>query len=242
MDLVKENWTENDILNFHQWSLKLKGDDYDCKWEKRIVNTELECFARTSAKAKDCVKQIKKGNYISFLDLVDIKTHFDSIVSAYLINLIKDFEEYKKQLDKFVLTIDNWASADVLKFEKHSGENLYNLSLEYLKSEKTFVRRVGLDIWFELIKRECYIDKVFDVLDKLNSEQEYYVNMCGAWLLAECMIKNRDKTLAYFENNKTNSFVINKAVSKCRDGFRISEEDKQYLLKFKIKTQNLHKK
>ena len=33
-----------------------------------------------------------------------------------------------------------------------------------------------------------------------------------------------------------NKFTINKAISKCRDSFRVSEEDKNLLLKYKSKT------
>lgn len=138
-------------------------------------------------------------------------------------------------MDKFVLTIDNWASVDTLKFTKISSENLEKLSNEFLKSEKTFVRRVGVKIWFELIKRDGYVIKVFGLLDNLAEEKEYYVNMCGAWLLAECMTKNRDETIKYFERSKTNNFIINKAISKCRDSYRVSEEDKNLILKFKRK-------
>ena len=47
------------------------------------------------------------------------------------------------------------------------------------------------------------------------------------------MIYNRDKTLKYLEHNKLNKFTINKAISKCRDSFRISAQDKELLLKYK---------
>ena len=57
--------------------------------------------------------------------------------------------------------------------------------------------------------------------------------MIIAWLLAEMFIKFREKTLNFFETGKINDFVINKAVQKCRDSFRVSKEDKKMLLKFK---------
>lgn len=235
MNLIKDKWTKSDFDEFEAWQKSLKGSENDCIWEQKIVNTKLECLARTSEKAKNTVKELKKGNYLSFLDGVKIKTHFDSLVYVYLINLIKDYEIYKKYLDKFVLTIDNWASTDTLKFTKISSENLESLSCEYLKSDKTFVRRVGVKIWFELIKRDGFVNKVFVLLDGLTEEKEYYVNMCGAWLLAECMTKYRDETIKYFDRSKTNDFIINKAISKCRDSYRISEEDKNLILKFKRK-------
>lgn len=238
MELKKDYWNKELVSEFKGWIQTLKGDNENCCWEQRIVNTKLECFARTSAKAKDIVKEIKKGNYLSFLDNLKIENHLESIVYAYLLNGMKDFEVYKNYLFKFIPTIDNWASTDVLKFAKIDSQNLVELSKELLKSDKIFARRIGINIWFELIKRDGFLCQAFEVLDGLRDEKEYYVNMCGAWLLAECMTKNRDKTIEYFGNNHTNLFVINKAISKCRDSFRVKEEDKDFLLKFRNKIKN----
>ena len=67
----------------------------------------------------------------------------------------------------------------------------------------------------------------------MQNEQEYYVNMMASWCLQQCMVIDREKTINYFKNNKTNKFVINKAISKCRDSLRISKDDKEFLLQFK---------
>ena len=42
-----------------------------------------------------------------------------------------------------------------------------------------------------------------------------------------------EKTLNYLKDSKLNSFVINKAISKCRDSYRINNEDKKLLLNYK---------
>ena len=57
--------------------------------------------------------------------------------------------------------------------------------------------------------------------------------MAIAWLVCELMIYNRDKTLKYLEHNKLNKFTINKAISKCRDSYRVSKEDKEFILRYK---------
>lgn len=233
MDLIKEHWTNKDIEEFIQYEAELIGDENDCSWEQRIVNTKLKCFGKTSQKAKILTKSIKKGNFYEFLDKFLIKNHLDSLLYAFLVCEIKDFEIFKNYLIKYVNTIDNWASADTLKFQKRNYEQLFSLSRIFLASKKTFVKRVGLNIYFELIKNEKFLPLAFNALNRLGHEQEYYVNMCGAWLLAECFAKYRDQTLKYFTNNSTNSFIINKGIAKCRDSFRISQADKQLLLKYK---------
>ena len=88
---------------------------------------------------------------------------------------------------------------------------------------------------FSYTKSDKYIDQIFSVIDTLKDEEEYYVNMAVAWLLCELMIKQRNKTLKYLDNHNLNKFTINKMISKCRDSFRISKEDKELLLKYKVK-------
>ena len=54
--------------------------------------------------------------------------------------------------------------------------------------------------------------------------------------MCELMIKNRNQTLKYLEKHRLNDFTINKTISKCRDSFRVSNEDKELLLKYRKKT------
>lgn len=234
MQLVKDIWTQADFKEYYENQKSLIGSEKEISFEQKVVNTRLLCYGKTSFKAKEWAKQIKKGNFLSFLDGVKIKTHFDSIVCAYLINGIKDLNEYEKRLDAFVITIDNWASCDTLKFDKIEKPALISLSKRYLKSDRTFIRRVGVDIYFELYKDEKYLSCAFAVIDGLKDEKEYYVNACGAWLLSFCFIKYRDKTLEYLKSNDTNAFIINKGIEKIRDSFRVSAEDKETVKGYRV--------
>lgn len=233
MNYIKTSWKTKDIIEYYNEQKNLIGDKKSCEWEQKIINTSLPCYGKTASKATAVAKEIKKGNFLEFLDLVEIKTFFDSIVVACLICKIKDFNLFSKKLKEYVLTIDNWASSDKLDFKRKEKAELYILSKEFLTSDKPFVRRTGLNIYFKLISDEYYVDKVFEILDSLKNETEYYVNMCAAWLLCDCFVKSRNKTLEYFKKNKTNSFIINKGISKCRDSFRVSKEDKELLLNYK---------
>ena len=57
--------------------------------------------------------------------------------------------------------------------------------------------------------------------------------MIISWLVCELFIKQREKTIEFLKINKLNPFQINKAISKCRDSFRVSKEDKENLLEFR---------
>ena len=96
-----------------------------------------------------------------------------------------------------------------------------------------FKRRMAIIFYFTLIKYD-YFKEAYEIIDSLTSEEEYYVNIGAAWLLCELMIKDRDRCIKYYENNKTNKFIINKSISKSRESFRVSRTDKDLLLKYKI--------
>lgn len=232
--LVREDWNEEDIKPFLRYLYSFSKCADKAEWEQRIVNTKLRCIAVPSNVVTDIVRTVKKGNFLAFIDLfIEVWDNLTLVnILGKLICEIKDFAVFKTYLLNYAERVDNWASCDCLKFKcKAPREEYIRLSNQMLSNTKPFVRRIGLGVLFS--KVPAYIDEIFDALNSLQNETEYYVNMMGAWLLAECMIKMRDRTLEYFEHNSTNSFIINKAISKCRDSFRVSPQDKQYLLRYK---------
>jgi len=230
MELTRKNWSKKDINTFNLYLESLKNEN-KIEWTKRIVNTNMKVLAIKTPILKKIANEIYKGNYIEFLSFMPLNYYESTIIIANIINKIKNNKKY--YLDIYSRKIDNWTSCDVLSFNNVNKEEYYNISLEYIKSKETFVRRIGIKILFSFVKDCNYTDKIFAILDKLYNENEYYVNMIMAWLLCELFIYQREKTLNYLKDNKLNSFVINKTLSKCRDSYRINNEDKQLLLNYK---------
>lgn len=237
-ELAKSEWTKKDGEEFTKL-LATFGRPEKVEWTRRIINTNMPVLAVLSQDVGALVKGVTKGNFLSFLDLNLNEYYENTAVNASLISRIKDFETAKKYLLVLADGADNWATCDTVKFNvtATSAEDWWGLSGEMLSSNKEFVRRIGVDIMFQFILpyKKDYLDGVFMRLDALDGEDAYYVNMAAAWLLAECFAKRRDETLAYYAVTKTNSFVVNKSVQKCRDSFRVSAEDKDLLLGFKRK-------
>ena len=231
MDLVKQKWTSKNIDEFNKYLESIKQEE-KIDFTKKIVNTNMEVLGIPIPNLREISKQIAKGNYRSFLDNKNNKYYESTIVNVCLINLIKDFEIKKQYLNE--LYIDNWSTCDTLTFKiKGQEEKYWKLSQQYLKSKDAFTRRVGIRILFCYKNNTEYVDKIYDVIDKFYNEEEYYVNMAIAWLVCELMIYNREITLKYLEHHKLNKFTINKAISKCRDSYRVSKEDKEFILKYK---------
>jgi len=232
MDFKQEKWTVQKVKELNKYIEGIKQED-KIDFTKKTVNTNMDVLGIPIPILRKISKEIFKGNYQNYLDLKNNKYYENTIINACLTNEIKDFEKRKHYLDE--LYIDNWSTCDVLSFKIKGLEKEYwNLSMEYLKSEDAFKRRVGIRILFSYKNTE-YIDKIFEVIDKFYDEEEYYVNMSIAWLICELMIYNREKTLKYLKQHHLNKFTVNKAISKCRDSYRISKEDKEILLKYRQK-------
>lgn len=233
MKFLKEIWNESDIIELHEYLNTL--DKVNSKErELRILNTSFSYIGVRNEPLKKISKEILNGNYKSFLNVNKPIYHEDFMINGNIINKIKDFNEFVGYLDKYLEYADSWAHTDIIKFNiKNNEENYFNLANKYLKSDKTYVRRMGVRILFNYCNNS-YTDKVFELIENLYDETEYYVNMCISWLLCDLMIKSRDKTIKYMDNHHLNKFVVNKMISKCRDSYRVSSEDKELLTKYRM--------
>ena len=200
-----------------------------------ILKTDMNVLAIDSKTIKNVSKEIYKGNYISFLNLMIWDYYENTAINGSLIPKIKDFDIMNKYLDIYSSKADNWATCDLLSFDIKGNEDKYlTLLKKYIKSNKPFVRRIGIVILFNFVKNKTYINTIFNILNEFTNEEHYYVNMINAWLLCECFIKHREETIIFLNNNKLNKFTINKAIQKCRDSYRVSKEDKDMLTHYKI--------
>lgn len=229
MNLVKDNWTKDDIKPFLDYLSQFKREE-KIDWTRNIINTNMKVLAILSKDIKSIIKEIGKGNFISFLDLEIDDSYESLLISGGLLSKIKDFDIYKEYLLRYSKKIDNWALCDTLTFNVKGNEDKYiSLVNELIKSELPFERRIGISILFSFISYNEYLDLIYKTVDKFYDEDNYYVQMMIAWLVCELMIKRRDETLNYLEHNNLNKFTVNKMISKCRDSFRVSDEDKEML-------------
>ena len=235
MELIKDSWNNLTIPEFQEY-LKTFENNEKREWTTNLLKTQLPVLCIKTPIIKDIANKISKGNYLEFLDLMIWEYYENTVINGFLITKIKEFSIMKKYLDIYSSRADNWATCDLLSFNiKGNEEIFFDLSLEYIKNPKPFVKRIGLNILFNYIDNNNYIDKIFEILDKFQNEEHYYVNIMNSWLLCECFIKQRDKTLNYLKHNKLNKFTLNKGIQKCRESRRVSIEDKKMLLQYKIK-------
>lgn len=236
MNLVINEWNDSDFQTFYEYLYSLRNEEKR-SWSKNILCTNIDTLAIVSKTLHDISKKIYKGNYVSFLDNVKFKYYEVTVIYAYLISLIKDFNLQKKYINKLNKVNDCWATTDSIKFSIKGNEDSYfKYALTLITSKKTFERRVGFRILFHYDKNIEYYDRILDVVKSNYGENEYYVNMMISWLLCEFAIVNFNKIYEFLKDfNNTNEFVFRKSISKCMDSYRITEEQKDKLRNLRTK-------
>ena len=141
--------------------------------------------------------------------------------------------------EAYVPYITNWASCDTFcssmkDAKKHLPETMDFLR-PYLQSDREFSLRFGIVMLMDHFLTDRYIDEVLEILCAAD-HPGYYVKMAAAWALSTAFVKYRDKTLVRLEARTLDPWVQNKAIQKCRESFRISAEDKEYLKTLKYQS------
>lgn len=234
MQLDKQLWTKQDREEFDLF-LQSHAQAQKVDWTRRILNTSMPLLAIPTPVFQNLVKQICKGNIVSFLEHERFLWYENTVIYGALLTKLP-FEQMQEYLQKLAKVCDNWATCDTIPFkniQKTDKEKLFVLGKQYAKKNLPFERRIGMKIMMEFAGDQTKTAQIFELLNEFEQEEHYYVNMMNAWLLCELFIKQKEQTWAFLRSNKLNKFTINKAISKCRDSFRVTPDEKQTLLNFK---------
>lgn len=235
MDFKNIEWNLKDYKKYEDYLFSLQDLDYQ-KFHSKITKTNYKIIGIRVPLMRKIADNIYKGNYLKYLESYDNNYYEEIFIRGIVISKIKDINILIKQMKEFVLKIDNWAICDSfcnsLKIVNKNKDIFWDEILNFIKSDKEFVVRVGIILILNFYIEEKYLDKIFNIFENLNTDK-YYINMAISWTICEMYIKYKDKTLKYMKKNKLNSFVQNKTISKIKDSYRISKEEKEYLNQLK---------
>lgn len=229
--LVLEKWTEQTYLEYINYLKSLNDENYK-NFHSKLTTTKYEILGISVPMQRNIAKNINKGDSISFLEQTKNDYYEEVMIKGFALAKLKTKEELLKYLDDYVSQIDNWAICDSfcnsLKIIEKEKSYWFSYFAGYLKSKEEFRVRVALVIFLNFYVEEEYLEKIFTLINRVTLDK-YYVNMGIAWLLCECFTKYREITLNYLVKSKINTFTFNKTISKIRDSYRVSKEDKEYL-------------
>ena len=127
MDLIKDIWTDADVLDLERYLENIAGERID--WTKRIYNTKKKCFAIKIPILRKITKEMLKGDYLSFLDcyfnkiiknkdiLINISIELNLIVGI-LIGNFKELKIQKQYLINYCKISDSWVETDIIKLKR----------------------------------------------------------------------------------------------------------------------------
>lgn len=143
-----------------------------------------------------------------------------------------DIGEKIEYSEKIIPLIDGWAVCDSIymtpKIKKTEKEAFWDYIVKCAFSRDEFRTRAGLISMLHSYIDEEYIDRIIETVDSIEYVG-YYDKMGAAWLLADCMVKLPERTFEYMKNNSLDDWVYNKAITKMRESFRVSETMKSTL-------------
>lgn len=166
----------------------------------------------------------------NFIKNLPHKYYEEYNIHAFFIEKIKDFDLALEETERLLPYIDNWATCDMFspKVFAKKTDTIYEKSLEWIKSDKTYTVRYGIGMLMRYFLDERFTEEVLNIVADVKSD-EYYVNMMIAWFFATALAKQYGSTIKYIENKKLDTWVHNKAIQKAIESNRISVDTKNYL-------------
>lgn len=193
------------------------------------------------------LRKLAKELMKRFDNLQDIEYYFSIVGNQYyeeimlqgiVIGYIKcDFIKKLEYISEFVPKISDWAVCDVfcssIKLKPNNLVDYREFINGYLNSNDEFELRFAIVSLMQNYISDDYIDETLNTLKNI-SDEHYYVEMAIAWALSVCYVKYPIQTMKFFKQKVLSKSVQNKAIQKCRESIRVSEEDKRDLLTLKL--------
>ena len=163
----------------------------------------------------------KQGADVSALrpDVLE-EQQFHRIYYYVNLNRMKDVDARMAFIHENLLFSDWWHTDQIISFVADLN---FDTALEYAKSyireADPFVRRWGYVLF---ISRLCK-GHAAQLLPLLRDDEEYYVQMAQAWLIAELTVHEPEMVYRWLSKNDLKYNINGKAIQKICDSFRIPD-------------------
>lgn len=227
-------------MNIQNELLALKNEKHASFLAKLCPTVDINTIlGLKSPQIKEIAKLVKNDETLmnKFLCELPHKYMEENMLHSFLLTYIKDFDKLIYSIEKFLPYIDNWAVCDSFNckiLSKKQNELLAYIKL-WLSSKHTYtVRFATLCLMRYFLINDDFALLATELLANINTE-DYYINMALAWFYCELAIKHYNISINIFESRTLPNWVQNKAIQKCVESFRLTDEQKTYLRILKIK-------
>ncbi len=201
------------------------------KLTRQEVQADLDSLAK-NYKTKDVDglirRYVKEG-----ADVSDLRGHILTEQQFHRIYYYVSLKQLKNPGQRLRFITDNmffsdwWHTDQLIKFVSDVDfDTAFACAEKCVYDEDTFIRRWGYVMFISKLCRSG--ENLPRIISLLHDDDEYYVQMAEAWLIAELAIFFPEDIYDYLKNDCTLKYSITgKAVQKILDSYRISDEYKE---------------
>ena len=169
-----------------------------------------------------------------FLQTLPHQYYEENHIHFFLISKIKDFDECIKEVERFLPYIDCWPVCDQatpLVFKKNH-DKLLPLIKKWINSNHVYTARFGIRMLMNEFLNDDFKEEYLEWVASKNGD-DYYLKMMVAWFFATALAKQYDATIKYIKNRSLDPWIHKKTIQKAVESYRVSDEHKEYLKKFR---------
>lgn len=159
-------------------------------------------------------------------DVSSLRSHilkeqqFHRIYYYVNLNRIKDVKARMAFIHENLLFCDWWHTDQIISYVADLDfDTAIQYAKAYIYSEDPFIRRWGYVLF---ISRLCK-GHASELLPLMRDDEQYYVQMAQAWLIAELAVHEPEAVHHWFRQNSLKYNINGKAIQKICDSFRISD-------------------
>ncbi len=214
----------------------VKDDAYRALLTKLVSNIPSETIVgvRTPEMRKIAKELSESADRDAFLNDLPHRYYEENLIHFFVLSMIKDFDECVRGIEAFLPYVDCWPVSDQAtpKTFRKNHEKLLPYIKKWIASEHVYTARFGI----RMLMNE-FLDADFKAeylaLVAAKQGEDYYLKMMIAWYFATALAKRYDETVPYFEHRRLDEWTHKKAIQKAMESFRVTDEHKEYLKRFR---------
>ena len=188
---------------------------------------------------RQVAKALLRQDPVGFLEHFQPNCYEETQLRGLVIGGMKlPWEEKRPLVEDFLPRIDNWAVCDTFcgSLKPRSPQDV-SLMWEFLKplyaSDEEYKARFAAVMQLSHFVDAAHLEEGLGLLGQVR-HPGYYAKMAVAWALSVWFVKFPQETESLLAQRAFDPWVQNKAIQKVRESRRVSKEDKDRLLSYKL--------
>ncbi len=188
---------------------------------------------------RQVAKTLLRQDPVGFLEHFQPNCYEETQLRGLVIGGMKlPWEEKRPLVEDFLPRIDNWAVCDTFcgSLKPRSPQDV-SLMWEFLKplyaSDEEYKARFAAVMQLSHFVDAVHLEEGLGLLGQVR-HPGYYAKMAVAWALSVWFVKFPQETESLLAQRAFDPWVQNKAIQKVRESRRVSKEDKDRLLSYKL--------